>query len=73
MENIIESCATVVVEHLEKKIIGRYVEKKASGEKNEAVTNSREKKLYKKGVMVLVYASEIYSICIAGILKNLLI
>lgn len=53
-----------------KKIIGRYVEKKASGEKNEAVTNPRKKKLYKKGVMVLVYASEIYSICIAGILKT---
>lgn len=50
-----------------KKIIGRYVESK----KNEAVINSREKKLYKKGVMVLVYASEIYSICIAGILKKL--
>ena len=57
----------------EKNTIGRYVEKKANGKKNEAVINSRVKKLYKKGVMVLVYASEIHTICISEILKNLLI
>ena len=35
--------------------------------KSEAVINSRKKKLYKKGVVILVYASEIHTLCIPGI------